>query len=333
MEETLLRAIHQAPADPVAWLALADWLEEQGDPRAELLRLHQALRHQPEGPKRDEAQARIGELLASWVRPCVPRLTNSIGLELVLIPAGQFVMGSPADEEERHDDEEQHEVEITRPFYLGAFQVTQAQYEQVVGRNPSAFSAGGAQQQRVVRRQTRSFPVESVSWDDAVTFCKKLSALPAEKWAGRVYRLPTEAEWEYACRAWLTGAPYHFGATLSGAQANINGRNPYPPERTDLRGPNLTRTCKVGSYPPNAWGLYDMHGNVWEWCADWYSQLPHCPGVNWDPQGPNGGHERVFRGGSWYCFARNCRAANRRTYGGPPGPNMIGFRVACGWAG
>jgi uncharacterized protein (TIGR02996 family) len=330
-EEALLLALHANPADEVAWLALADRLEEAGDARAELLRLHRELRTAPKGAGRRRAEARVRELLAG-VRPCVPRLLNSIGMELVLIPAGQFIMGTPRNEEERHGDETQHEVEITRPFYLGAYQVTQAQYETVTGRNPSDFVPGTSPYgRRVAKMDTRSFPVESVSWEDAVAFCERLSALPPEKEAGRAYCLPTEAEWEYACRAWLTSGPYHFGATLSATQANIDGGHPYPPDRLDLRAEYRRRTCPVGSFPPNAWGLFDLHGNVWEWCSDWYGRGSNRRKRN--PQGPANGTERVFRGGSWYCYARNCRAGNRRTYGGPPSPNMIGVRVVCRWTG
>ena len=128
-------------------------------------------------------------------------ITNSIGMKLVLIPAGKFLMGSPKDEKERWPDEEQHEVSITKPFYLGVYVVTQAEYEKVMGNNPSYFSAKGDGKDSVKDMDTGQFPVEAVSWDDAVAFCKKLSELPEEKKAGRVYRLPTEAEWEYACRA------------------------------------------------------------------------------------------------------------------------------------
>src|SRR5262249_31361738 len=185
-----------------------------------------------------------------------PRLTNSLGMELVRIPAGKFRMGSLPSEPGRGDDEDEHEVEITRPFYLGAYEVTQAQYEKIMGHNPSWFHADGGGGRGSAGLDTAVFPVEYVRWSDAVEFCKRLSARPEERRLRRTYRLPTEAEWEYACRAGTT-APFHHGPTLDAAQANFDGAG-------------LKRTARVGSYSPNACGLYDMHGNVWEWCADWY---------------------------------------------------------------
>ena len=184
--------------------------------------------------------------------------TNSIGMRLVLIPAGKFIMGSPKDEKDRGDDEDQHEVEITKPFYLGVYTVTQAEYEKIMKTNPSWFSARGKGKDKVANVDTAQFPVEMVSWNDAVAFCKKLSELPEEKKAGRTYRLPTEAEWEYACRAG-TSTAFHFGNSLSSTQANFDGNYPYGKAG---KGPYLGRTAKVDSYPANAFGLYDMHGGI-----------------------------------------------------------------------
>src|SRR5438067_896777 len=137
------------------------------------------------------------------------KLQNSIGMELVKIPAGSFLMGSPQSEHGRHDDENQHEVKITKPFYLGIHEVTQAQYEKIMGVNPSHFAAKGQGKDRVEEKDTSKFPVESVTWTQVKEFCKKLSELPQEKKAGRAYRLPTEAEWEYACRAGMK-TPFHY---------------------------------------------------------------------------------------------------------------------------
>ncbi len=170
-------------------------------------------------------------------------ITNSIGMKLVLIPAGKFMMGSPKDEKDRGDDEEQHEVSITKPFYLGVYLVTQAEYEKVMGNNPSWFSAKGDGKDKVKDIDTSLFPVEMVYWNNAIAFCKKLSELPEEKKAGRVYRLPTEAEWEYACRAG-TKTVFHYGDSLSSKQANFDGRFPYGQVE---EGPHLGRTTKVGS--------------------------------------------------------------------------------------
>src|SRR5436190_3995075 len=170
------------------------------------------------------------------------QITSSIGMKLVLIPKGKFRMGSPKTEKDRRDDEEQHEVEITKPFYLGANEVTQAEYEKVVGKNPSWFCSSGNGKNKVKGLSTGKFPVENVSYVEALEFCKKLSARAAEKKAGRVYRLPTEAEWEYACRGGASSKAYsvfHFGDSLSSKQANFDGRFPYGGA---AEGPDLNRT-------------------------------------------------------------------------------------------
>jgi formylglycine-generating enzyme required for sulfatase activity len=225
--------------------------------------------------------------------------TNSIGMKFVRIPAGKFMMGSPKSEKDRDDDEgPQHEVEVTKAFYLGGYQVTQAEYQKVMGTNPSYFAATGDGKDKVKGLDTSNFPVEQVSWDDAVKFCAKLTALEKEKASKRVYRLPTEAEYEYACRAG-TKTPFHCGDDLKSNQANF--------------GDTLGRTCKVGSYKPNGWGLYDIGGNVWQWCADWYDKDYYKVSPNKDPQGPKSSPEnaRVLRGGSWDFFPGTCRAAFR----------------------
>jgi formylglycine-generating enzyme required for sulfatase activity len=244
------------------------------------------------------------------------RVTNSINLTLMYIPAGTFRMGSPASEPERGSDEgPQHEVTLTQPFYMGIYPVTQRQYQAVMGVNPSYFqgSKGGGP----------DFPVESISWHEAVEFCRKLSELPEEKGAGRVYRLPTESEWEYACRAGVP-MPFSSGLTLSFREANFNGNYPYGPT---TRGGYLERTTKVGSYPPNPFGLFDMHGNIWEWCSDYYDRAYYRNSPRYDPQGPGEGTLRVVRGGSCYNIGRFCRSAYR--FGIGPGNRDIdvGMRV------
>jgi formylglycine-generating enzyme required for sulfatase activity/serine/threonine protein kinase len=255
-------------------------------------------------------------------------ITNSIGMRLVLIPAGTFTMGSLENELGRGSDEDQHEVEISRAFYLGVYEVTQEEYGRVMGSNPSYFAPTGVGKDQVEGLDTSRFPVESVSWHDAVDFCRKLSEMPEEKRAGRRYRLPTEAEWEYSCRAgasrpvteatvwgWVTkGIPFHFGASLSSTQANFNY--------------SLGRTCAVGSYPPNAFGLRDMHGNVAEWCADRYASDYYTKARRADPKGPLVGTGRVVRGGSFFYEARSCRSACR--FGDEPTFRRLtqGFRVA-----
>ena len=239
-------------------------------------------------------------------------IDKSINMKMVLIPAGKFMMGSPKDEKDRCDDEILHEVTITKPFYLGTYLVTQEEYEKVMGRNPSCYSATGAGRGKVIGRDTSRFPMEEVSWFAAVEFCKRLSELPEEKNAGRTYRLPTEAEWEYACRAGTT-TQFYFGDKITTAQANYDHRYDRPP-------------TPVGSFPANAWGLYDMHGNVEEWCQDWYGPYPQEKVV--DPQGPKTGERRVLRGGSFFDDASGVRSASRRNREPAWRCETIGFRVA-----
>jgi formylglycine-generating enzyme required for sulfatase activity len=234
-------------------------------------------------------------------------------------------MGSPVDELGREADEgPRHEVEITRPFWLGAYQVTQEEYQRVRGTNPSYFSEAGGGKEQVAGLDTSRFPVESVSWEDAVAFCAALSALPGEVAAGRCYRLPSEAEWEYACRAGATdGAPFHTGWTLSPSQANIDGRH-HPDGAAP--GTALGRPAAVGSYAPNAWGLYDLHGNVFEWCQDWYGGYSKDSQTN--PKGSDFGPFRLVRGGSWGRDCDFCRAAFR-TWSAPASRIAnLGLRVS-----
>jgi formylglycine-generating enzyme required for sulfatase activity len=263
-------------------------------------------------------------------------LTNSVGMKLALIPAGKFLMGSPSTEKERDDTERQHAVEITKPFYLGVYEVTQREYEKLMGKrnergkqNPwnygAHFDAG--------RGGGPDHPMEQVKWGQAVEFCNRLSALAEEKRAGRRYRLPTEAEWEYACRAG-TKTAFHFGDTLSADEANFNGNYPYG---SAAKGPYLRKTAKVGSYKPNAWGLYDMHGNVAEWCSDWYDPNYYKDSPKADPTGPEKGvlatdykdFYRVIRGGCWLDEARGCRSAYRFRAMPHEPYRLIGLRVVC----
>lgn len=259
---------------------------------------------------------------------------NSIGMKLVFVPAGELEMGSASAEIERWlgelkdkrvewqrqllpSEAPRHRVKITRPFYLGAYEVTQTEYQQVIGRNPSAFSAGGQQKAAVEGKDTGRHPVENVSWEDAMEFCRKLSDSPEEKTAGRVYRLPTEAEWEYACRAG-TCAQWNCGddpATLR--------------EVAWFAGCNSGVTHPVGQKSPNALGAYDLHGNVTEWCMDWAGPDYYAYSPANDPQGISSGSARVFRGGGWWSEPVACRSAFRSSL-----PPMVrhyvqGFRVVC----
>jgi formylglycine-generating enzyme required for sulfatase activity len=256
--------------------------------------------------------------------------TNTIGMRFVLVEPGKFLMGSPAGEADRSGDEHQHEVTITKAFWLGVCPVTQGQWKGVMGGNPSYFGRDGRGKDRVQDVSDADldlFPVERVSWEDAQGFLKKLSALDEEVRDGREYRLPSEAEWEYACRGGHLiqeiikdrhTLPFHLdrpSSSLSTAQANFDR--------------NLGRTSKVGDYAPNALGLFDMHGNVWEWCADRYGDYPAGP-VS-DPQGALGGLRvglRVYRGGGWFDKAGRCRSAYRGGNAPVRRYDFLGFRVA-----
>ncbi len=200
----------------------------------------------------------------------------ALDMEFVLIPAGKFQMGSTTGES---DEKPVHWVRISQPFYLGKYEVTQAQWKTVMGSDNPSFFKGD------------NLPVDTVSWDDCQVFIRKLNA----RRDGYTYRLPSEAEWEYACRAGTTG---DYAGKL-GARAWYYGNSG-------------NQTHPVGWKSPNRWGLYDMHGNVWEWCQDWYGgdYYQNSPGT--DPQGPSMGSDRVFRGGSWNTTAVICRSANRR---------------------
>jgi formylglycine-generating enzyme required for sulfatase activity len=256
-------------------------------------------------------------------------LGGGVKLVLLLIPPGMYTMGSPKDEKDRNvykeiinedfDAEKQHTVTITKPFYLGKYAVTQEQYEKVVGRNPSWFKADGDGKAKVKDLDTLQFPVETVSWEDADGFCQKAGKKLV--WGKLV--LPSEAQWEYACRAG-TQTPFHFGDVNNGNKANCCGDAPYG---TKKKGPYLERTCEVRAYTANAFGLYQMHGNVYQWCADYYGPYEGLPEKDPLQLNEGKGKRRVFRGGSWVYDCRHCRAATRfRSDSGDAGFN-VGFRV------
>ena len=229
-------------------------------------------------------------------------------------------MGAPTREEGRLDREgPQHSVTVPE-FWLGKYAVTQAQYQAVMGANLSRFTENGANR-----------PVEQVSWQEAVAFCEKLS-----QQTGRTYRLPSEAEWEYACRAGTT-TPFYFGPTMTTDLANYQGTD-WEYEGTTYpgnygQGPHgvfRETTTEVGSFPPNAFGLYDMHGNVWEWCADhWHDNYDGAPTDDTAWLSSDESARRLLRGGSWVTYPWYCRSANR--YCNPPVSRnyIIGFRVVC----
>ena len=214
---------------------------------------------------------------------------------MVLIPAGKFKMGSPESEKGHSKAETQHEVTLTNPFYMGTYEVTQEQWESVMGSNPSSKTKGA------------KLPVTDVSWEDCQEFIKKLNASTKGG-----YRLPTESEWEHACRAG-TSTAYSFGDEITPKDANYDDSK-------------IGKPVAVGSYKPNAFGLYDMHGNVWEWCEDWYGSLQD--GEVMDPKGPAKGNYRVLRGGSHLGTGPRARSSNRN-YGAPTYRTTgDGFRLA-----
>jgi len=225
--------------------------------------------------------------------------TAGLNIKMVFIKGGTFIMGSPESEVDRENNEMQHRVTLSN-FYIGRYEVTQKQWRAVMGNNPSHFT------------NCDNCPVEMISWYDAQEFIKKLNAK-----MGKTYRLPTEAEWEYACRAGTT-TPFNTGHNLTTSQANYDGSLPY---NNNAKGVYRKKTMPVGSFAPNAWGLYDMHGNVGEWCSDWYGNYTSDAKTN--PTGPISGSYRALRGGSWYCISQNCRSANR--FNSPPPPVYSGF--------
>jgi formylglycine-generating enzyme required for sulfatase activity/serine/threonine protein kinase len=248
----------------------------------------------PNSERSEQAQARMEELRRT--SPLPQEWTNSIGMKFRLIPAGEFRMGVvPGDGSADDDESPRHRVVITKPFYMGVYEVTQEQYRAVMGTNPSYFKGD-------------NHPVEQVSWNDAVEFCRKLSQMDGES-----YRLPTEAEWEYACRAGSTSV-YYWGNSMEDGHAWHEGNSG-------------GQTHPVGQKLPNAWGLYDMSGNVWEWCADWYDSGYYGRSPMQDPQGPSSGSMRVLRGGSWVNLARNLRSSYRNRLNPDFRYGSNGFRI------
>ncbi len=295
--------------------------------------------------------------------------SQSTGMKFALIPAGEFKMGSStadvraalqADSTLKEEDESfkseqpQHPVRITKPFYMGVYEVTQGEFQKVLGRNTSQFSPTGKGSNQVSGLNTTRFPVEYVTWFDAVEFCNKLSAADgrtpyyrltsvdrrtdqsvkkasATVAGGSGYRLPTEAEWEYACRA-TTTTPFHFGSVLNGEKANVDGNSPFG---TKTKGAYLERTTAVDDpkYLKNAFGLAQMHGNVYEWCEDVYDESAYAgrsqttPTLN--PLVTSGSEDRVLRGGTWLLISRVARSASRNSIFSDGRDDGLGFRVVC----
>jgi uncharacterized protein (TIGR02996 family) len=316
--DAMLAGIVAEPSDDVRWLVLADWLREhdEGD-RADLVEIHRELLRtatEPGAhPEREPLHARMLDLLQSGVQPCLPQRTillpGGIEMKFSFIPPGSFLMGSPDSEADRGSDEQLHKVTLTKGFFAGVYPVTQTQWVAETRSNPSHFKGD-------------TLPVEKVSWEDTQAFCAAV-----KKRSGLDLRLLTEAEWEYAARAGAT-TPFYFGTELNGTQANCDGNNPYG---TATTGPYLGKTTPVGSYAakfPHPWGLCDVHGNVWEWCEDWYDEAYYGRSPVTDPVCRNGKHKyKVARGGGWRYAARNCHSASRNWL--EPGLRSLhnGFRL------
>jgi formylglycine-generating enzyme required for sulfatase activity len=231
-------------------------------------------------------------------------IESTTGMVLVAVRPGSFMMGSPDSEPGRNDDEALHRVTLSRLFYIGQHEVTQAEWTKVMGSNPSRFG------------NCERCPVESVDFYQVNNFLSRINAGTT----AMQFRLPTEAEWEYACRAG-TSTPYSTGAQITTAQANVDGR--YSADVED--GAAYEKTLPVGKFPPNAWGLYDMHGNVWEWTNDRYG--PYNPRQDTDPHGAAIGGTRVIRGGSWRFDANSARCGLRYTHSPQDSGFSLGFRV------
>ena len=242
-------------------------------------------------------------------------ITNSVSMEFISIPAGSFTMGSPKKEKDRGDDEKQVPVTITRAFELGKTVVTQQQWIEVMETTPwKAEDEDEDEDEPPPTPEGDNYPAVSISWDDATEFCAKLTALEHKSGklpANQTYRLPTEAEWEYACRAGTTTA-YSFGD----AESKLGDYAWYDDNSNELH--------EVATKKPNPWGLFDMHGNVWEWCEDWHEDS--LSGGD-DPKGPSAGSYRVIRGGSWGTIASFCRSADRVSDAPAYRGNYFGFRI------
>ena len=291
------------------WHIYCDYLEDQSHPQWEVTRLWI---HQRASTLGQESRSRLGELLRKGERPLLPRRVSSIGTELVLVPRGTFWMS---------EDEEnaQRQVTIENDFYIGIYPVTQGEWTEIMGSNPSWFSRNGDGKDGVKEISDEDllrFPVEQVSWDDVQEFLKLLNK--KESRGGLLFRLPSESEWECTCRSGLASkqdCSYDFYLSeptndLSSDQANFDGN--YPAGNAP-EGDYLERPTEVGSYESNAVGVYDMHGNVWEWCEDLEGDSSH-----------------VYRGGCWDNSAGYCRASCRSWYSPGYRNRNLGFRLIAG---
>jgi uncharacterized protein (TIGR02996 family) len=320
LEQDFLDAILADPQDPTPRLVYADWMDDRGDPRGELVRIQEELR-QVAVPGRDRLETRMRELLKAGAQPLAITKTNSLRMTFVLIFPGEFLMGSPKSEPGRHPLEHQHPVRISEPFWMSIYQFTERDFFWLHDDNSEALSVE-------LDRRRRPEP-QLLSWYDSIVLCNRLSEmekLPANYRLEKIqradpahwrpntsrrsiqsvdvewlhtpgYRLPTEAEWEYACRAGTTSAT-PFGEALSKTDANFQGGK-------------RRKGRKVGKHPPNAFGLYDMIGNAWEWCWDWLDDGYYRESPRTDPAGPEQGRYRVARGGGHQSNLPSCRSTFR----------------------
>lgn len=240
---------------------------------------------------------------------------NSLGIPFIKVEAGVFMQGAIKFDSLSRNNEKPAHLQQVKTFYMSKFPVTQAEYMKVMLINPSYFSKYGDGWRFVQQIETDDFPVESVSWDDAMEFCKRLTFMAAEK--GYSYRLPTETEWEFACKAG-NNTIFANGNSFTSNDANINGNYPY---NSQIVGKTVNRPCPVGLYNPNQFGFFDMHGNVWEWCLDTFKPYDIENAPNQDA--------RVLRGGSWTCYSRFCRASYRCINNRSSRFYDCGFRIVC----
>jgi len=300
-------------------LVLYNMLQKSGDPELELIAnelssfVDFTLTETVVGAKysslddlaKGSKEAQANQRKAAEKNPLETRLVKS-NIVFRLIPKGVFTMGSPKAEKSRSDDEVQRQVTITQNFYIGKFEITQKQWKKVMGSNPSAYKSENA-------------PVENISWDDCMIFIQKLEKL--EGFKPGTLALPTAAEWEYTCRAGTKTATC-YGDLICSKNDNFDGNDPYGDAP---KGPNVGHPCDVGKFKANAWGVYDMHGNVSEWTSDRYAATTEDAVV--DPQGAKTGTERILLGGSWRCEGEYCRSSDKEWEETDYVEDYIGFRI------
>jgi sulfatase modifying factor 1 len=329
--EELLAGLAAHPHEGERWLILADWLEDHGDPRAGLARLRWQYHYEPTHADFEPRRQRLCDLWAAHVVSPVPTLTNALAMTFALIPPGSFWMGSLEGEEERDADETRHRVTLTDPYFLATHPVTVADFTRFTeatayqteperGQGAEGFVNGSWRLDPTITwrnpgfapKQRPRYPVVCVTWNDAVAFVAWLNQ--THPLPGLRYTLPTEAQWEFACRAG-TETTFFWGD----GEGRLRDFAWY-------RDNSRVRTHSVASKLPNPWGLYHMIGLAWEWCTDWYGPLSATDALN--PTGADEGEQRVLRGGSWHTLPRYCRSADRSYDHPDDADSHTGFRLA-----